>query len=231
MRSAAAPRNVFLSVHNSIPLHQLDPLFSQLDGTGSAVVRASLLLTGVMRDALHPRDRQQVRTLFEIGIAALQILALGEYRAQNAAFFTGAAGLDSIQRDGGGMEARQVVGAVHTAAEAVVQQRLYVDGSIPRRGQVKVNAEIVSGNAERRRGKRRRMNALTLLVQALPVDFIVILPRPQADVAKLPQPDAAADEVLVGVQKHVQQMLVWRHGQKAVGFDGIDVGKKWFSSS
>ena len=64
MRSAAAPRNVFLSVHNSIPLHQLDPLFSQLDGAGSAVVRASLLLAGVVRDALHPRDRQQIRALF-----------------------------------------------------------------------------------------------------------------------------------------------------------------------
>lgn len=106
MRSAAAPRNVFLSVHNSIPLHQLDPLFSQLDGAGSAVVRASLLFAGVVRDALRPRDRQQVRALFEVRVAALQILPLGEYRAQNAAFFTGAAGLDSIQRDGGGMEAR-----------------------------------------------------------------------------------------------------------------------------
>lgn len=99
-------RNVFLSVHNSIPLHQLDPLFSQLDGTGSAVACSGLLFAGIVRNALHPRDRQQVRTLFEIGIAALQILALGEYRAQNAAFFTGAAGLYGVQRDGGGMEAR-----------------------------------------------------------------------------------------------------------------------------
>lgn len=123
-------------------------------------------------------------------------------------------------------EARQVVGAVHAAAKGVVQQRLCVDGSIPRRGQVKVNAEIVSGNAERCRGKRRRMNAGALVMQTLPVDFIVILPRPQADVAELPQPDAAADKVLVGVQKQVQQMLVGRHGEKAVGFDGLEVGKK-----
>ena len=107
-----------------------------------------------------------------------------------------------------------------------MQQRLYVDGSIPRHGQVKVNAEIVSGNAERCRGKRRRVDAPTLLVQALPVDFRVIRPRPQADVAKLPQTDAAADEVLVGVQKQVQQMLVGRHGEKTVGFDGIEVGKE-----
>lgn len=107
-----------------------------------------------------------------------------------------------------------------------MQQRLCVDGSIPRRGQVKVNAEIVSGNAERCRGKRRRMNAGALVMQTLPVDFIVILPRPQADVAELPQPDAAADEMLVGVQKQVQQMLVWRHGQKAVHLDGIDVGEE-----
>lgn len=107
-----------------------------------------------------------------------------------------------------------------------MQQRLYVDGSIPRHGQVKVNAEIVSGNAERRRGKRRRMNALTLLVQALPVDFIVILPRPQANVAKLPQADAAAHEMLVGVQNQVQQMLVGRHGEKPVHLDGVEVGKE-----
>lgn len=107
-----------------------------------------------------------------------------------------------------------------------MQQRLYVDGSIPRHGQVKVNAEIVSGNAERCRGKRRRMNADTLVVQTPPVDFGVILPRPKADVAKLPRPDAAADEVLVGVQDQIQQMLVGRHGEKAVHLDGIDVGEE-----
>ena len=80
-----------------------------------------------------------------------------------------------------------------------MQQRLYVDGSIPRHGQVKVNAEIVSGNAERCRGKRRRMNADTLVVQTPPVDFGVILPRPKADVAKLPRPDAAVANSSVGV--------------------------------
>ena len=75
-----------------------------------------------------------------------------------------------------------------------MQQRLYVDGSIPRHGQVKVNAEIVSGNAERCRGKGRRVNTGALVIQMLPVDFIVILPRPQANVAKLPMPwDASID--------------------------------------
>lgn len=59
-----------------------------------------------MDEALRPCDRQQVRALFEVGIVPLQILALGEYRAQNAAFFTGATGLHGVQRDGGGMEAR-----------------------------------------------------------------------------------------------------------------------------
>lgn len=107
-----------------------------------------------------------------------------------------------------------------------MQQRLHVNRLAPRRGQVKVNAEIVSGNAERCRSKGRRMDALTLLVQALPVDFGVVLPRPQADVAELPRPDAAAHKVLVGVQKQVQQMLVWRHGQKAVDFDGVEVGEE-----
>ena len=106
MRSAAAPRNVFLSVHNSIPLHQFDPLFSQFDRAGGAVIRAGLLFAGVVRDALRPRDRQQVRALFKIGIATLQILALGEHRPQDAALLAGAAGLDGVQRDGGGMEAR-----------------------------------------------------------------------------------------------------------------------------
>ena len=106
MRSAAAPRNVFLSVHNSIPLHQLDPLFSQLDGAGSAAVRAGLLLTGVVREALRPRNRQQVRALFKIGIAPLQILAFGEHRPQDAALLPRPAGLYGVQRDGGGMEAR-----------------------------------------------------------------------------------------------------------------------------
>lgn len=124
------------------------------------------------------------------------------------------------------MEARQVVGAVHAAAEGVMQQRLCVNRVTPRRGQVKLDAEIVSGDAESSGGKGRRVDALALLAQALPVDFGVVLPRPQADVAELPRPDAAADEVLVGVQKQVQQMLVGQHGQKAVHLDGIDVGEE-----
>lgn len=72
------------------------------------------------------------------------------------------------------------------------------------------------------------MRSLASLMEpeAPPVDFGVILPRPKADVAELPQPDAAADEVLVGVQKQVQQMLVGRHGEKAVDLDGVEVGKE-----
>lgn len=107
-----------------------------------------------------------------------------------------------------------------------MQQRLHIDATVPRRGQVKVNTHIVSGNTERRCCKGHRVDALTLLVQALPVDLPVIRPRSQADVTELPQPDAAADEVLVGVQKQVQQMLVGQHGQKAVHLDGIDVGEE-----
>ena len=107
-----------------------------------------------------------------------------------------------------------------------MQQRLRVNRVAPRREQVKFDAEIVYGNTERRRSKGRRVDALTLLVQALSVDLPVIRPRPQADVTELPQADAAADEVLVGVQKQVQQMLVGRHGEKAVGFDGVEVGKE-----
>lgn len=179
-----------------------------------------------MRNALHPRDRQQVRALFEVRVAPLQILALGEHRPQDAALLPRAVGLHGVQRDGGGMEARQVVGAVHAAAETVVQQRLHVDAAVPRGGQVKFDAEIVSRDVKRRRGKGRRVDALALLAQTLPVDFGVVLPRPQADVTKLPQADAAADKMLVGVQKQVQQMLVGQHGQKAVHLDGIDVGEE-----
>lgn len=69
------------------------------------------------------------------------------------------------------------------------------------------------------------MRSLASLMEpeALPVDLRVIRPRPQVDVTELPQPDAAADEVLVGVQKQVQQMLVGRHGEKAVDLGGRDV--------
>lgn len=62
--------------------------------------------------------------------------------------------------------------------------------------------------------------------EALPVDLRMIRPRPQADVAKLSQVDVAAHEVLVGVQDQVQQMLMRRHGKKAVDFDGVKVCKK-----
>lgn len=106
MRSAAAPRNVFLSVHNSIPLHQLDPLFSQLDGTGSAVACSGLLFAGIVRNALHPCDRQQIGTLFEVRVAPFQILTIGKHRPQDAALLPRPAGFHGVQRDGGGMEAR-----------------------------------------------------------------------------------------------------------------------------
>lgn len=107
-----------------------------------------------------------------------------------------------------------------------MQQRLRVNRVAPRRRQVKFDAEIVFGNAERCRGKGCRVDALALLAQTLPVDFGVVLPRPQADVTKLPQADAAADEVLVGVQEQVQQVLVGRHGEKAVDLGGVEVGEE-----
>ena len=72
-------------IHNVVPLHQLDALLSQLDGAGDAAVCTGLLLAGVVRDALHPRDRQQVRALFEVRVAPLQIRPLGEHRPQDAA--------------------------------------------------------------------------------------------------------------------------------------------------
>ena len=93
---------IFL-IHNVVPLHQLDALLGEPEGAGRAIVRTGQFLAGVVREALRPCHRQQVRALFEVGIVPLQILALGEYRAQNAAFFTGATGLYGIQRDGGGI--------------------------------------------------------------------------------------------------------------------------------
>lgn len=93
-------------IHDPIPLHQLDALLGELDGAGGAVACAGLLLAGVVREALRPRDRQQVRTLFEVGIVSLQIFTFWEYRPQDTALLAGAAGLDGVQRDGGGMEAR-----------------------------------------------------------------------------------------------------------------------------
>ena len=89
-RKGAIPSARFLFCLNLIqkvvPLHQFDAFFGELDGAGGAVACAGLLLAGVVREALYPRDRQQVRALFEVGIVPLQILALGEYRAQDAAF-------------------------------------------------------------------------------------------------------------------------------------------------
>ena len=79
------PFCLFLLIYNPIQLHQLDALFCQLDGAGRAVVRAGLL-SGVVGDALHPRHGQQVRALFEVRVAPLQIRPLGEHRAQDTAF-------------------------------------------------------------------------------------------------------------------------------------------------
>lgn len=52
-----------------------------------------------------------------------------------------------------------------------MQQRLRVNRVAPRRVQVKFDAEIVSGDAESGGSKGRRVDALALLVQALPVDL------------------------------------------------------------
>lgn len=52
-----------------------------------------------------------------------------------------------------------------------MQQWFLIDRSVPRCGQVKFDAEIVSGDAESGGSKGRRMDALALLVQALPVDL------------------------------------------------------------
>lgn len=83
-------------LHDSILLHQLNAFLGQLDGAGSAVVRAGLLFVCVVRDALHPRHRQHIRTLFEVGITVLQIFPFREYRAQDAALLASAAGLDGV---------------------------------------------------------------------------------------------------------------------------------------
>ena len=81
-----------------------------------------------------------------------------------------------------------------------MQKWLNIDGIAPQCRQVKVNAEILPCNFERRVGKRRRMDAGALVVQALPVNLPVILACPQSDVTKLPQADTAAHKVFVGVQ-------------------------------
>lgn len=96
---------IFL-IHNVVPLHQLDALLGELDGAGCAAVCAGLFFAGIVREALRPCDRQQVRALFEVRVAPLQILALGEHRPQDAALLPRPAGLHGVQRDGGGMEAR-----------------------------------------------------------------------------------------------------------------------------
>lgn len=151
------------------------------------------------------------------------MLPLREHRAQDAAFLAGAAGLDCVQRHGGRVQAGIVVGTVHAAAESVVQQRLHIHVAVPRRRQVKVDAQIRPGDPEGRSGEGRRVDPGALLMQALPVDLSVIRPRPEADVAELPQADAAAHKVLVGVQNQVQQVLVGRHGQEAIHLHGGDV--------
>ena len=221
MRSRLAP-----VAEDVVAAHQRDPFPGEAERTRSAVVRAGALLGGVMHHARKPRHGQQIRPLLQVRVAVLEIGPLREHRAQHAASLPGAAGLDSVDGHGGGMQPRVVVRAVHAAAERVVQQGFGVDGGIPRRGQDKRDAQPVARDVKRSPRKRRRVHALTLRVQTLPVDLRRIRPRPQADVAKLPQADAAADKVLVGVQDQVQQVLMRRHGEKAVNFNGFEVGKK-----
>ena len=103
-----------------------------------------------------------------------------------------------------------------------MQQRLHVHVAVPRRGQVKVDAQMRPGDPEGRSSEGRRVDASALVMQALPVNPVAVCPRPEADVAELPQADAAAHKVLVGVQNQIQQVLVGRHGQEAVHLHGRD---------
>lgn len=179
-----------------------------------------------MGDALHPRHGQQVRALFEVRVASLQIRPLGEHRAQDTAFLAGAAGLDGVQCHGGRVQPGVVVGAVHAAAEGIVQQRLHVYIAVPQPGQIKVDAQMRPSDSEGRSGEGRRVDPGALVMQALPVDLVAVRPRPEADVAELPQADAAVHKVLVGVQNQVQQVLVGQHGQKVVHLHERDAHEK-----
>ena len=104
-----------------------------------------------------------------------------------------------------------------------MQHGLHVNVLVPRGGKIKCDAKVPEGDRKHCRGKSHGVYSGTLVVQEPPVDLIAIFPRPQANVAELPQADAAAHKVLVGVQDQVQQMLMRRHGEKAVDLDRANV--------
>lgn len=125
----------------------------------------------------------------------------------------GPARLDGIEGDGGGVQSGQVVGAVDAVAEGVMEQGLGGDCRLPQRRQGKVDAQPLPCDNKDRSGEGGGVDRLALVVEPCPVNLRIVFPYPQANVTELPQADAAADEVLVGVEDQVQQILVGRHGQ------------------
>ena len=187
------------SPHDAVQLHQLNALTGKLKRTGDAVAVAVTLLAEVVRYALPPRNWQQQWLFFYIRILPLHVSAVGEQGEQDAALFSRAAGLHSVQRHSRRVQTGIVVGAVHAAAERVVQQRLCGSGRFPKLRQFEVDAQPEPRDFKGRSGKDGGMDTCALIMQARPVDLIVVFPCPQADVAELPQADAAAHKMLVGV--------------------------------
>ena len=112
-----------------IKFYQFHAFSGKPEGAGSA----ALLFSGVVNQALHPRGRQQRLPRFQIGIAPLHLRARREKRLPETAGPATAAGPDRAQRNRGGVQPRQAVGAIDAAGEGVVQHRLHIHGDAPLR--------------------------------------------------------------------------------------------------
>lgn len=86
------------SVHNIVQLHKLDPLLRQFNRAGSAAVCGGMLFARIVNDTLKPRSGQQIRMLFKVRIAPLQIIRLRKNRAEYTALPSRAAGFDCVER-------------------------------------------------------------------------------------------------------------------------------------
>lgn len=110
------------------------------------------------------------------------------------------------------MNAVKVSRAVNASAEDIAQHRgAKFAVAIKILGTFKGNIEVVTCDPEHSRGKSADPRLVALLGKARPVDPLPVFARPDADVADLTNAESAVDEVLVGVEQEVEEVVVRRH--------------------
>lgn len=110
------------------------------------------------------------------------------------------------------MDAVDIGRTIDSAAKDVLQHRRAVLGvRDPAIGKLEGDFEDVTRDPEKGCDEIADARPVALLAELLPIDPISVFARPDSDVADLTDAEAAVDEMLVGVEKEVEEVVVRGH--------------------